>query len=173
MTTKSTTSSRLPAPHVILLVRSAIRSSHLIVPKDHHERLFVPNYDLPELYGQIKIHKLDHPIRPVWRSSPTPVTNSRKYLAQWFYLIMEFQPTYTIKNTYDFVAAIKNRKFPEGSHLVSFDISNMFSKIPVTQSIQLMTTLLQKKNIHPEIINEFSSLIKVCLICVFKGLAFL
>ena len=65
-------------------VRSAIRSSHLIVPKDHHERLLVSNYDPPKFHGRIKIHKLDHPIRMVVAFFTDFSYKLAKYLAQWF-----------------------------------------------------------------------------------------
>ena len=54
------------------------------------------NPAFPKIYGQIKAHKNDLPIRPVVAFYQDPMFNLTKYLADWFMCMSQFNPSHTI-----------------------------------------------------------------------------
>jgi len=116
------------------------------------------------LYVQIKLHKIGYPIRPVVSYFTDPTFLVAKYLAIWFREISGFNPRHTIKNSIEFANDLKQKTFPPGSRLFSFDVVSMFTHIPVFYTIEIM--------VYPEIIEEFKNLITICLkdnICSYQG----
>ena len=140
-------------------VKAAIKNTSFLFGSDMHDKLIQMVSSLPQLYGQIKVHKPEAPIRPVVASITAPTYRLAKFLAQWFRSVTGFVGTYSIKNSIELVSKLNQTKFPEGSILVSFDVQSMYTCISVQLSIKLMITLLQQKNIPADIINEFRKLV--------------
>ena len=99
-------------------IRKAIKSNPLVIQGDP-ERLFVMNYALPRLYGQIKMHKPDNPIRPVVAYYTDPSYLLAKYLASWFCAVTGYQPPHTVSNSAVLARNLSVLKFPAASILVS------------------------------------------------------
>ena len=130
------------------------------------------NPSFPKIYGQVKLHKENHPIRPVVACYTDPTYKLAKYLVSWFRSCSSFEAKFTIKNSFELTSMLQPMNFPVGSILTSFDVSNMFTKIPVARAVPLMIQHLERKKIHPLIIKEFHHLISLCLkqnVCVFRG----
>ena len=95
-----------------------------------------------------------------------------KYLASWFRTVVDYHAPHSVLNSTQLALKLSSQKFPAGSILVSFDVSSMYSNIPVAPSIDLMLSHLVKKHVPPDVIQEFSNLIKICLaqnICFFQN----
>jgi hypothetical protein len=99
-----------------------------------------------------------------------------KFLAKWFVSHTGFTPEHAIKNSRELVDLLQNQRFPVTARLFSFDATNLFTNVPVADTIKLMVDMLTKKNIatQPQIA-EFRALIKKCVehnICLFKNKIF-
>jgi len=152
-------------------VWNAMKKASMVISVDR-DRLKQMCAAVPRLYGQIKLHKIGYPIRPVVSYFRDTTFLVAKYLATWFREIPGFNPRYTIKNSIEFANDLKQKTFPPGSRLISFDVISMFTHIPVLYTIEIMVSRLRKKNVHPEIIKEFKNLITICLkdnICFYQG----
>ena len=136
-----------------------------------YKKLIQISYALPQLYGQIKVHKPEAPMRPVVAYFTAPTYKLSKYLSRWFLAVTGFVGTYSIKNSIDLVTKLNQTKLPVGSILVSFDVKSMYTCIPVASSIQLMISTLKQKNIPDNIIKEFQKLVTLCLannVCIYR-----
>lgn len=152
-------------------IRAAIKCSTLVI-RNQGKDLLQMCVATPRLYGQIKLHKKDHPIRPVVAYFSDPAFHLSKYLAKWFRTLAAFDPQHTVKNSIELAKDLKKKSFPPTSRLLSFDAVSMFTKIPVLYTIDIMISHLQNQNIHPNVIAEFKNLITLCLkdnICFYRG----
>jgi len=141
--------------------------------RERRERQFyIQNPALPKIYGTIKTHKSDFPIRPVVAFFTDPTYKLAKYLADWFRLSSGFNPSYTVKNSAELAGLLHPLKFPPTAKLISLDAVSMFTRVPVARTIAIMIDMLERKNISPPIVAEFRTLLNHCTernICVFQG----
>lgn len=97
----------------------------------------------PFLYGMVKIHKDNHPIRPVVSFINSPAY----FLAGWLnnvlknVLTLDFK--YSIKNSMELVNRLREASCPTNFILVSFDVVNLFPSIPRLQSLNIIEHLLK------------------------------
>ena len=78
-------------------VRSAISSSFYVIPTNTKNLLYKMHYSIPPLYGQLKTHKENLPIRPVVASYTNPAFLLSKFLASYFTDVTSFEALYSIK----------------------------------------------------------------------------
>ena len=129
--------------------RSKIKNSKYVIT-EKHDSLLQMNASLPKLYGQIKTHKPQNPIRPVVAYFTHPSYKLAKYLVKWFKTVSGFVPKFAIKNSIEVVCNLSEKKFPPHASILSFDCVNMYTNIPVDSSIRLMVKLVEEKNISKE-----------------------
>jgi len=69
----------------------------------------------PRLYGLLKLHKDNQPIRPVVAFYSHPSFKVAGFLAEWFTLISEFSPKHKIKNSIIFANELSKLQFSHDS----------------------------------------------------------
>ena len=88
------------------------------------------------LYGLPKIHKPDVPLRPILASYNTAMHNLAKFLIP---LIEPFSTNdFTLKNSYQFYDQISSFNLPSNSFMASFDISSLYTNVPVLETINII-----------------------------------
>ena len=97
----------------------------------------------PTLYGQTKIHKNDLPMRPIISSIGAYNYNLSKYLANKIAQCKPKSSSY-IKDAFEFVRAIQQTTPTPKSTLCSFDIENLYTNVPVNETIELVLDTLYK-----------------------------
>ena len=97
----------------------------------------------PRIYGQVKLHKNDHPIRPVIAFCTHPSYKIAAFLADWFKGITTFSPQYAIKNSILLADELCKKRFSKGSILFSIDEISMFTRILVKFTTALMIKMLR------------------------------
>ena len=130
------------------------------------------NPALPRFYGQLKTHKSTYFIQPVVVHYTVSSHKLSKYLESWFEEFGSSSSPHVLKNSVDLANRLEDRTSPISATLVSFDVVSMYPSIPIDESIEIMAQFFQNNDIDNEIIEEFKSLIKVCLdhyLCVFGG----
>ena len=116
----------------------------------------------PRLYGQLKIHKEGHPIRPAVAFYTASSYKLAKFLAKLFVELTNFQSERSIKNSIELADDLEQRSFPAGSCLVSLDAVAMYTRTPVDYTIGIMLTLLTNAQVHRDIVvDEFNDLLKL------------
>ena len=91
---------------------------------------FLPGY----MYGNVKTHKPNHPLRPIISQVPTPTYKIAKQLNE---IISPFIPSkYSLKSTDEFLDILRTTK--ASGLLASLDAESLFSNIPVTETISII-----------------------------------
>ena len=111
-----------------------------------YHRLY-PTSDLPpRFYGLPKIHKANIPLRPIVSSIGNITCSISRYLTQVL-SPMVGKNEHFIKNSADFVRKIKDLEVPPGRKMVSYDVSALFTSIPVDKALTIIESRL-KEDIH-------------------------
>lgn len=98
----------------------------------------VMNPHTPTLRAQPKIHKETVPIRPIVNCIDSPTYILSKKLNKLLNKLYTYTNKYTIKNSRILAHKIKDIKIPQNGKFVSFDITNLYTNIPVTETIELI-----------------------------------
>ena len=106
------------------------------IPDDLIKQL-VPCGSVPgKLYGLVKVHKANNPLRPVVSMIGTPEYQLAKWLDS--YIKPNICSTYMLNSTANFLDEIHNARINNGDICVSFDVTSLFTNIPLDETIQLI-----------------------------------
>ena len=86
------------------------------------------------MYSLPKIHKADAPLRPIVASRGSITYNAARVLADVLSPLVG-KTEHHIQNNGDFVNKVKDLEVPPGQKLVSYDVSALFTSIPVPDAI--------------------------------------
>ena len=97
----------------------------------------------PKFYGLPKIHKPDTPLRPVVSSCESVTYGVAKELAKILKPFVGKSPHH-INSTQDFVEQAKQFKLEPGECLSSYDVSALFTSVPIDPALKVIKDLLDK-----------------------------
>ena len=126
-----------------------------------------PTSDLPpRFYGLPKIHKNNVPLRPIVSSIGNITYGISKFLTQVLSPLVG-KTKHFIKNSRDFVEKIAQLEVPPGRKMVSYDVTALFTSIPVEQAIKVIEARLRSDptlNQRCELnVDQVLSLLSFCL----------
>lgn len=147
-----------PTPDNAKEINRAISSSKYLLTQNEIHVLKVTNPQAPILRGLPKIHKPDIPIRPLVNFMPSPAYKIAKMLDKVIRKEIVLENSHSIKNSIELVEQLKNHVIKGNQKLVSFDIVNLYTNVPVPETIAILHKNLQKnsklsKNAIDELIN--------------------
>lgn len=97
---------------------------------------------LARMYGLIKIHKRNYPVRPITSACGSPGFKLAKLftgmLSETF-----FEQGFHVKNSLEFVEMTENVVVEDDEIMISFDVISMFTNIPIDHMITLIKTRAQ------------------------------
>ena len=105
--------------------------------------MYPTGYVPPKFYGLPKIHKLDTPLRPVVSSCGSVTYGVAKELTKILKPLVGKSPHY-INSTHDFVEQVKHINLAPGECLSSYDVSTLFTSVPVDPALKVIKDLLEK-----------------------------
>jgi hypothetical protein len=91
----------------------------------------------PRLYGLPKMHKDGVPLRPIVRNIGAPTYQLSKYLAG-FLSQLTGKVTHHVRNSLQFVQTWDSIIVQPEELMVSFDVVSLFTKVPITDTLQLV-----------------------------------
>ena len=106
-----------------------------MISKELYSDLFVSGTVPGILYCLLKVHKLFVPLRPIFSACGTPTFRLAKYLVG--ILAPLTVDAYTVQNSYQFADDIRQIEVKEGMFMASFDVENLFTNIPVHETIDI------------------------------------
>ena len=90
-----------------------------------------------KLYGLCKVHKANNPMRPVISMIATAEYKLAKYLDT--FIKPNINTNHSVCSTSAFIEKLNNLEFSEGDQAVSFDVSSLFTNVPLNESIELIS----------------------------------
>ena len=137
--------SRNPTTRVEKQVSEALRSLHQknVITDSTYKRLN-PQYSYPpQMYGLPKIHKEDIPMRPIVAAIGSPTHELAKELTRILSPLVGKTSSF-VKNSTDFAKTIRQLRVDEKDMFVSFDVVSLFTKVPITEALTVVSHLLRK-----------------------------
>ena len=99
----------------------------------------------PKFYGLPKIHKPDTPLRPIVSSCGSVTYGVAKELAKTLKPLVGKSPHH-INSTQDVVEQAKHFKLEAGECPSSYDVSALFTSVPIDPALNIIKDLLDKDN---------------------------
>ena len=115
---------------------------------------------LPHIYGLVKIHKVNNPLRPIVSSIGSVTYKLSKWLVKEISPLVGNIADSTVKNSQHFIE--KAIKEPTNVKLISFDVTSLFTKVPIDLLLEYLKTEVTKLNIQIES-HVFLKLIELCI----------
>ena len=120
----------------------------------------------PQVYGLPKIHKPDTPLSPVVSSCGSVTYGVAKELAKILKPLVDKSPHH-INSTQDFVEQVKHITLVPGECLSSYDVSALFTSVPVDPALNIIKDLLEKDHTLKErtvlAVSDIIFLLEFCL----------
>ena len=91
----------------------------------------------PKYYGLPKIHKKGTPLRPIISSRGSATYETAKELAKIIKPLIGKSPHH-VHNNKDFLESIKDIKVEEDECIMSYDLSALFTSIPIDTTINII-----------------------------------
>ena len=110
---------------------------------DLYRRLYPTGAVSPKFYGLPKIHKPGIPLRPIISSIGTVTYNTAKELARILKPLVGLSKHH-IHSTIDFVQQIKEVKLKEDESMVSYDVTALFTSVPIPPVIKIIEEKLKE-----------------------------
>ena len=120
----------------------------------------------PKFYGLPEIHKPDIPLRPIVSSCGLVANGVAKELAKILKILVGKSPHH-INSTQDFVEQVKHITLVPQECLSSYDVSALFTSVPVDPALNIIKHLLEKdhtlKDRTSMSVNDIILLLEFCL----------
>ena len=100
-----------------------------------YKDLYVSGSNLGILYGLPKVHKANHPVRPILSACNTPQYGLAKYLVPIISPITT--NAYTVKDSFSFAKELSEID-ATGLIMASFDVKSLFTNIPLKETIDII-----------------------------------
>lgn len=117
---------------------------------------------LPYMYGLIKTHKPNNPVRPIISSVGAASYKLSKWLVSILSPLIGTISNSNIKNSVDLVGKLKNLNINHDFKLVSFDVQSLFTKVPVDDLLNFLSDTLDSTPL-PFPKDVIIELIKLCI----------
>ena len=122
----------------------------------------------PKFYGLPKIHKPETPLRPIVSSCGSVTYGVAKELVKILKPLVGKSPLH-ITSTQDFVEQAKQIKLEPGECLSSYDVSALFTSVPIDPALNIIEDLLDKDTTLKErTVMEVSDIIFLLEFCLKK-----
>ena len=122
-----------------------IREQNEITDAQH--RHLMPTSTLtPRFYGLPKVHKPGAPLRPIVASRGSITYNVARHIADIISPLVG-KNGYALKNSADMVDTLSNCTLDEEDILVSFDVTALFTKVPVEKSVDVIHGRLENDTV--------------------------
>lgn len=126
------------------------------------KQLLTISATLPYMYGLIKTHKPNNPVRPIISSVGSCSYKLSKYLVNLLSPLLGNISNSNIKNNVDFVDKINNLHINFEFKMISFDVTSLFTKVPVDDLLNFLKEELDNMNL-PLPTSTVIDLIKLCI----------
>jgi hypothetical protein len=131
-------------------IKNTIKHSKTLILYDSRWKYTNLNPSAPSIKGLIKLHKQGLPIRPVvnWRNAPAYQLS--RLFTQEINNIAPLPYIFNVKNTTDLLQKLQNTPMAPHFTLVSLDITNLYSNIPVKETRTILADTVKYHQTDPQ-----------------------
>ena len=108
-----------------------------------YRRMYPTGVVLPKFYGLPKVHKENTPLRPIVSSIGSVSYGVSKELARIIKPLVG-STEHHVNNSKEFIEEIKKIKLEEGECITSYDVSALFTSIPIPSALDIINNKLQE-----------------------------
>ena len=113
-----------------------------------YRRMYPTGVSSPKLYGFPKIHKKNNPLRPIVSGRGSVTYKVAKELAR-ILKPLTGNTIHHVNNSSEFADDIKRNRLDNGECIIFYDVSALFTSIPVKSAIQIIKNKLeQDRELH-------------------------
>jgi hypothetical protein len=156
------TLSRDPTEKFQKSTHKTMQDCHLIVDKHQIKHLIQKKPAPPNLKAQLKLHKADIPIRPVINNRTAPAYKLAKYLNKILSQHITLHNQYIATNSTNLANDLTRLEIRENHYLMTFDIKDLYINIPVSETLNIVKTILLQNN-DTQIAEQILTLLKEVL----------
>ena len=135
----------------------------MIIKHKDHLQYINSNPKAPNLRTTTKIHKQGHPIRPIVNYTQAPAYKIQKFLSKYLKEKLIIEHKYNIINSNKLATTLKTLKINKQMKFISLDIKDMYSNIPVQETIKIIQNQLNIINTDQEETEQLISLLRSSL----------
>lgn len=146
-----------PLPNSINCFKQIVKP---LLPPDIYKSVCVSQPVLPYIYGVPKIHKPHVPLRPIISAKKDPFCKLNKWLSTFLSPLLGQISGKHIKNNLDLISKL-GPQIPPQHDMISFDVTNLFTNIPIDQTLHFLSLLLEERQL-PIPKTHFIHLIQIC-----------
>lgn len=141
-----------------------LKNCNEVVSPREVQMLKVMNPQAPSLRAQLKVHKDGNPIRPVVDGRSSPFYKVARKCLKFLTTHYKFHKQFSIKNSSELTNRIRNIPINDDMKFVSLDIVNLYTNIPVDNTVQIIQrNLMEQNKLSTREIDEFISLLRIIL----------
>jgi len=127
-------------------ITSTLKHCNLVINKKQMRHL-IPKKPLPpSLNSQIKIHKPNNPIRPFVNNRNAPSYKIAKFLVNKLHEHLNLKYQYNVKDSTSLANDLTKLKRDENHRMITFDITDLYVNIPITETLAITKHLLSEHN---------------------------
>ena len=119
-----------------------LKKENVLDEREYH-RVYPSSAVIPRFYGLPKVHKQGAPLRPIVASRGSITYNLAQMIAQILSPLVG-KNGYALKNSAAMVQELSQLTLKESDVLVSFDVTALFTKVPVDRSLDIILDRLEK-----------------------------
>jgi len=139
-------------------INNIIKNTATIHKKDRN-KLTQSNPSAPKLKALIKLHKPNHPIRPLINFVTAPSYKISKHLANTLTTKLNLPNIYNIRNNMELLDKLHKINISHNTKIMSFDIKNLYTNIPVTETIDIIKNKLENNTENTNICNNLKTIL--------------
>lgn len=146
-----------------LKIKALLKSTNVLFTDLEKYHLTEMNPRPPRLYGLLKIHKDNAPIRPLVSHIGCPAHKLAKKLCEIIVNLTGFESKFRIKNSLELSKQLIHLDIKTGYKSAPLDITNMFGNISGIECSHIISELLDQKSINPIIKDELLKCLEIVL----------
>ena len=131
-----------------------------------YRQLYPTSEEPPKFYGLPKVHKPDLPLRPIVSGIGSVSEGCAKHLSNVLNCVKGKNP-HSIRNSQDFAQKTTELEVPPANMMVSFDVTALFTSIPIDYAIQAVKRKLEADPSWQQLtelsLSQILTLLELCL----------
>ena len=104
-------------------------------------KLYPDYFDMPRVYALIKVHRINNPARLICPYTEHPLSKFSKFISDLITPIIKTSK-YSLKDSRQFVGEIQKLKLNDNDIMVSLDIVNLFTNVPISFTLNIIENKL-------------------------------